>query len=607
MNGTVLNRILRGQKEKLECHVLVIYVGGTIGMMKNAEGVYAPSSGTMVAKMRSDPKLHDHSYMTKRNEIETAHPYPTLVLPEVHRMRRIVYSVYEYDPLIDSCNVTSSHWDKIATDIYKNYEFYDGFVVLHGTDTLSYTASALSFMLENLGKSVVITGSQIPIYETRTDGSDNFIGSLIIAGNFTIPEVTVFFHNKLMRGNRTIKFSSNTLDAFTSPNAAELVTLGTEIIANYALMNYDEIFCYVNMDKFTIQTRLNENVGLLRIFPNISLHLVKSFLHSEMDGIVLETYGSGNFISNRKDLIVEIKNAVKRGVIVVNCTQCYTGKVHSNYATGQILSSVGVLCGYDMTSEAALTKLSYVLTKNEWSLEKKKEMFCTVLRGEMSTERIKTDKDNINLMDVLGSSLGLSSKREVMELSNTIFPALVTNAVVKEDISQLDTLKSCGANLNAPNYDHRTALHVACCEGSITMINYLLHNGCLLHVKDRNGRTPLAEAVLHDHHEVIKFLRKCGAHFVGCLKYIGEELCSAAAQGLVERLESYYLAGIDLNSPDRSGRTAFHMAVITNNIKVVEYLLSREVAPKVQDRFGQTALENAESLRNTDILKLLSP
>lgn len=241
--------------------------------------------------------------------------------------------------------------------------------MLHGTDTLSYTASALSFMLENLGKTVIITGSQLPIFETRTDGKDNFTSSLIIAGNYVIPEVCIFFGNKLLRGNRTVKVSSNALDAFNSPNVPPLAKIGINVNVDYRL-----IFRMCSVERFCVHLQLDENVGLLRIFPSISLSTFRAFLAPPVRGVVLQSFGSGNVPSNRKDLMAELKQASDRGVIIINCTQCPNGSVAEIYDTGKVLFDVGVIPGYDMTPEAALCKLAYVIGKQEWSLEVKKQV-----------------------------------------------------------------------------------------------------------------------------------------------------------------------------------------------------------------------------------------
>lgn len=203
-------------------------------------------------------------------------------------------------------------------------------------------------MLENLGKTVIITGSQIPIFETRTDGKDNFMSALIIAGNYVIPEVCVFFGSKLFRGNRTIKVSSASLDAFDSPNVAPLAKVGISVE-----IDYRSIFRPCKVAKFTVHSELNENVGILRIFPNMPTQTIKAFLQSPMRGVVLQTFGAGNIPCNRPDLTAVLKEATDREVIIVNCTQCITGSVAEIYETGRFLIDCGVVNGFDMVSSSS--------------------------------------------------------------------------------------------------------------------------------------------------------------------------------------------------------------------------------------------------------------
>lgn len=228
-------------------------------------------------------------------------------------------------------------------NLQENYEYFDGFVILHGTDTLSYTASALSFMMEHLGKAVVITGSQIPLYESRSDGRDNFLGALILAGNYTIPEVTVYFGHKLFRGNRVTKVSSDSLNAFDSPNLAPLATMGINI-----QVDYGNVWRPRDISPFVLHTNLDQNVSLLRIFPSITLETVKVYLQAPTQGVVLQTYGAGNFPTNRTDLLDELRNASKRGVLIVNCTQCGHGK-HSIQSLHLKSGSLSLFQNYAVT------------------------------------------------------------------------------------------------------------------------------------------------------------------------------------------------------------------------------------------------------------------
>uniref|UniRef100_A0A915K325 asparaginase n=1 Tax=Romanomermis culicivorax TaxID=13658 RepID=A0A915K325_ROMCU len=321
-----------------ERKVMVLYTGGTIGM-KTKNGVYVPEPNYLPKAIRAVPHLHDDEYANHYFPDLDVQPY---VLPSAHGEKyRIVYWLFEYEPLLDSSDMTFDDWIKIAKDVYRSYDNYDGFVILHGTDTLSYTASALSFMFENLSKPVILTGAQIPVVEVRSDGRENLIGALILAANYDITEVCVYFNNKLMRGNRSSKIDNSGLDAFNSPNCPILASIEVKIH-----VDWDNIFRSSESEKVSLQTHLNRNVGLLRIFPSISVECIRAFLASPIEGIVLQTFGAGNIPSNRKDIIDELKKAIDRGAIIVNCSQCYRGQVDAQYHTGarEIKSLAEVTC-----------------------------------------------------------------------------------------------------------------------------------------------------------------------------------------------------------------------------------------------------------------------
>ncbi|XP_014218440.1 L-asparaginase [Copidosoma floridanum] len=571
------------QETKPEGKVLVLYTGGTIGMVRNKDGALVPIANAFVKTLRKYPNLHDKQYAEARFG-----PMGPLVLPMTDTdSRRIIYDVQEYSPLCDSSNMRMDDWIKIACDVKESYEHFDGFVILHGTDTLSYTASALSFMLEALGKIVVLTGSQVPIFDTRSDGLDNFVTSLVIAANYNIPEVCIFFGCRLMRGNRTTKSSVTAFDAFHSPNAAPLATAGVKIDVDYR-----SIFRTCILEKFHVHTTLNKNVGLLRLFPSITAELIRAFC-SNLEGVVLQTYGAGNVPSNRQDIIEEFKSAADRGVIIVNITQCVEGSVLSMYEAGTILENAGVISGFDMTPEAALTKLSYILSKSEWDTKTKRSMMETSLRGELTAGRSIALQD-WDLVDAVGRSLRISSPAEFKELGSILFPAMMNAAVMAKDISKLTSLKGYGADISQTNADNRTALHVACCEGDISVVRYLLKMGANVHIKDRFNRTPLTDAIEHDYHEMIKLLRQCGAHLHERGSKIGERLCAAAAVGNEKRLVSYHIAGADLSQPDVSGRTALYVAALHGYTTAVQLLLEHGADPQASDMLKQTALDVAQ-------------
>ncbi|XP_038217451.1 L-asparaginase-like [Zerene cesonia] len=362
----------------IEKRILVIYTGGTFGMLKNEKGVLVPQKNIEHRVIRKLSQLHDNEYWEKRLAKTDRQEY--LALPDGKDTDvKVLYKILEYDELKDSSDFMTDDWIKIARDIKKYYMDYDGFVVLHGTDTMAYGASILSFMLETVGKTVVLTGAQVPIFQPRSDGNNNILCALLIAATQYIPEITVFFGCKLFRGTRVKKVSNTRIYAFDSPNFPALLEAKTTIDVDPKMLLHVSV-----PNECILHDRLCTKIYLLKVTPTITPAIIRAVFEG-MEGIVLETYGNGNIPIKRKEIYAEIERAVKNNVLVVNVTQCVNGMVHGKplYETGLLLLECGVVPAYDMTSEAAQAKLSYVLSKTELSYAEKVELMKTNIRGEL--------------------------------------------------------------------------------------------------------------------------------------------------------------------------------------------------------------------------------
>lgn len=334
--------------------VLVIYTGGTLGMVFE-KGQLVP---------------FDFEQILDR-------------LPEIKRLDfEITFTSLE--EIMDSSNMRPDVWEEMARLIHRNYELYDSFVILHGTDTMAYTASALSFMLQNLGKPVILTGAQLPIGVARTDARENIITALEIAaaqmdGRPLVPEVCIYFQNVLLRGNRAKKKETSQFNAFRSENYPPLAEVGVTIEYNFPFIGTP------NPDlEFSIKPQLEQNVAILKLFPGITQNVVRSILGiNGLRGIVLETFGAGN-APTLPWFLHELKEATERGIVIMNVSQCDGGRVmQGRYQTSTWFDKIGVVSGGDITVEAAVTKLMWVL-EQENEPERIRERLALPLAGEMS-------------------------------------------------------------------------------------------------------------------------------------------------------------------------------------------------------------------------------
>ena len=561
----------------------------------------------------NSPRKSDISNSGDGNRIQsTDTPTKTklLITPLSEYGRRTCYAIKEYIPLLDSCNMKCDDWARVAADIVANYDDFDAFIVLHGTDTMAYTASALSFMLENLSKTVILTGSQIPIARPRNDGVPNLLGALDIAGHFDIPEVSLFFGTKLFRGCRSSKMDCTSLNsAFDAPNCTvPLADVGISIRVNWRQVQYPPL------KPLRLRPRFCQQVTVLRIYPG-NFNTLENALAPPLEGLVLQTFGAGNAPDQDNHFLQVLKSACDRGLVVVNVSQCQRGRVESNaYATGTALTEAGVISGCDMTCEAALVKLGWLLARYPGNPTKVRKMMQQNLRGELS-ETVKLEdvlpdssvknylhrerslspppgKMHIHklnagkMMDALvdifvdtqrdeptskssagrlfEGAHGISTSVSELELMNTfqheILPKFMCSAAARGSTLELARIIATPTGgrenstidfLNIGNEDRRTPLHLAAAEGHLDTINFLL---CL------NESNPNSEDLDEN-------------------KAVGQQktpsrLSSDAKQYLKEKSEDPQNGILNVNALDRFGGSPMKAAIDGGHREVVLALKS---------------------------------
>ncbi|KIW01509.1 uncharacterized protein PV09_06987 [Verruconis gallopava] len=485
-----------------ESRVLIIITGGTI-CMKRSENGLVPATNFLKFGLAPFPTFNDGSFpepleiVTDDNGTRKA--VQSLRTPISTYDRRIRYCVYEFENLLDSSSIDAEGWDHIAKTVYRNYQLFDGFVILHGTDSLAYTCSALSFMLQNLGKPVILTGSQAPMLELQNDATDNLLGSLVIAGHFMIPEVCLFFNFKLFRGNRATKISADDFAAFSSPNFPPLAVITSQkTVVNWSIVERPK-----TIDPLSIQTRLNTtHVACLRVFPGIKPQMVDAVLRLEgLKGLILETFGAGNTPGGADGALTKIlADAISRGIVIVNVTQCLSGNVSPLYAPATALGRAGVVFGHDMTSEAALTKLSYLLSLPNATPEEVAIKMSTSIAGELTAT-------GRTLFQHPPPDSGTLSP-EQSNLAALAYAIRAGDLQAVRDVMRGETRWL----LNDPDYAGNTPVHIAATSPNVDILREFLTQGASVHLRNREGHTPLFLAAANAGFEAVQLLREAGAH-----------------------------------------------------------------------------------------------
>ncbi|CAD8187753.1 unnamed protein product [Paramecium pentaurelia] len=566
-------------KEKLSDQprkVLILNTGGTISMFPSSSG-YVTKTGALKNFLQNNPFScdMDYTYFKATDDF--------LITPITAFNRRIWFKVDELDKLLDSSNMTSDDWVTIAERIEKAYKYYDSFIILHGTDTMAYTASALSFMFQNLSKTVILTGSQVPLSQPRNDGFTNFLNALTIAGHFTIPEVLICFQDKLLRGNRAQKVNSSSLDSFDSPKFTPLGYFGVNIS-----IKWDIIMKNPNEENLQVNKKFCTNISLIRLNPLLNhVTLNEIFKNEKLKGVVIETYGAGNMQTEEK-FCNEIAQAAKRGIVIVNISQCHTSQVEMIYETGIIFENMGVISGGDMTSQAAFTKLGYLLAQTD-DVDKVKDEFQRNIRGEL-TESGGTAETEPFLMALSSAIKQQHSKIDLNK--DLVFPNILCQICVQKKKLSSMKLSKIEINYKAQDYDKRSILHVAAREGSLEIAELILRK-CpeIVNNVDRWKHSAMYEAVMAKNTQMIQLLLRFQGKLIAPIKELTQLLMLDIANGKGEMLNLFYEAGErDFTQyKTEDNRTVAHLAVSVGNDAALQFLSNPGVIFdwQVQDKFGR--------------------
>lgn len=585
-----------------EARVLIVYSGGTIGMIQSNEG-YVPALDKFTAALKKNYSFHDKVEHAQRL-LKGNYSNDNFITPESFFGKRIIYKLIEMNPLLDSSNMQMHNVLEIAKLVEQHYYDYDGFLILHGTDTMAYTASALSFIFENLQKPVILTGAQIPYFEVRNDAAENLLEALTIAGHFNIPEVCLHFNNKLYRGNRTTKVDNSSFESFESPNCSYLIKCGIGYKVKWDIIRHS-----YHSGRFSIQKELSSNISVLHFFPIISLEVVKSAVQEPTKAVIILSYGAGNVPSNRADIIEVLKSAVDRGVVILNITQCKKGGTSANYQSGKILADIGVIFGSDMTLESAVTKLSYLLGKYPNDLASIKQLLTENIRGELTTEqeKISFSYTTNDLLSSIGNSLGLYTQNEKLQAFNKYLTLLTHSAAYDGLIDDLKRMHNENISMELKDHEGRTLLHVACRIGSIELVQFLLEDAKVnVNEVDISGHTPLYLAIMRDFIAICELLVAKGGEIRSKPNVIAQALCEAVIVADLVKIKLFIQAGVNLQVCDFQGRNLAHAAVVCGQVDAIRFLKENcKFDWDCKDTFGDTPRNMAEKLGNREILDII--
>ena len=589
--------------------------------MKKTSRGYAPAKGYLTEFVRTLPMFHDkEAEGLIPEDMQNGSDDPLLgtscisPLNDEHK-ERTAFQFLEYDPLLDSSNVEFKHWQRMARDIVRYYESYDAFVVLHGTDTMGFTSSALSFMLENLSKTVVVTGSQIPLSCPRNDGLMNLLGALQVSSHYKIPEVVVYFSSLLLRGCRTSKVDANNLDGFASPNMRPLATVGINYNINWAIIRQPQ------HGKLTLRDYFSNEVSIIRVFPGFyNENMIDTLKH--VKGLILQTFGAGN-APEHPEFLAKIREASKNGVIIVNVTQCQKGEVEAHYAAGSSLVEAGVISAGDMTPEAALVKLGWLIGSGH-TAEKIRELFVQNLRGEITVHESSKNPFTFESDGFAKAVFEVLRERNQLDLNNgsnaidninvAILPTLVCHLASKGSISELASMYDASSEAkerkispDIADYDGRTGLHLACANNKLETAKFFIEDlHADINFKDNFGRTALYEAVESKaDDELITYLISRGAKLEMSKNAAAGKLCSLVEENNLEMLRKWVSGGIDVNACDYDKRTALHIAAACGAVEILRFLLESGADCSLVDRFGNTAKQEAMREKQIEAAELL--